>query len=272
MALTEFQRTICRLIASNRIAAGESYIAGAVALNELIRAPRVSGDIDLFHDTERAVSAAWDADRDVLERAGFTVTVIRELASFVEARITRGPDPCVMQWARDSAFRFFPLVEHSEFGLVLHPFDLATNKVLALVGRLEVRDWVDVISCDEHIQPLGYLAWAAAAKDPGFSPAAILEHAARTAHYSQAEVKELAFEGAPPDAAALSRKWHAMLGVARAVVALLPTEEVGRAVVDQLGGIYRGAPRELEQALARHAIAFHEGRIRGAWPRIVLPG
>jgi hypothetical protein len=271
MALTEFQRTICRLIASNRIAAGESYIAGAVALNELIRAPRVSGDIDVFHDTERAVTAAWDADRDVLDRAGIRVTVIRELASFVEARITRGPDVCVMQWARDSAFRFFPLVEHSELGLVLHPFDLATNKVLALVGRIEVRDWVDIISCDEHIQPLGYLAWAAAAKDPGFSPAAILEHAARTAHYSHAEVNELVFEGIPPDAAALSRKWHAMLDMAQAVVALLPAEEVGRAVVNQLGALYRGDPLELEKALARQEITFHEGRIRGAWPRVVLP-
>jgi len=39
--------------------------------------------------------------------------------------------------------------------LALHPFDLATNKVLALVGRLEVRDWVDVIECDRRLQPFG---------------------------------------------------------------------------------------------------------------------
>jgi hypothetical protein len=37
-----------------------------------------------------------------------------------------------IEWTRDSAFRFFPLVGHDDFGLVLHPFDLATNKVLAL--------------------------------------------------------------------------------------------------------------------------------------------
>ena len=36
------------------------------------------------------------------------------------------------------SFRFFPLVEHEELGLTLHPFGLATNKVLALIGRLEV--------------------------------------------------------------------------------------------------------------------------------------
>ena len=63
-----------------------------------------------------------------------------------------------MQWVRDSAFRFFPLVTHEQLGLVLHPFDLATNKVLALVGRLEVRDWIDVIECSRRLQPLGFLA------------------------------------------------------------------------------------------------------------------
>lgn len=41
-------------------------------------------------------------------------------------------------------------MEHEDLGLTLHPFDLATNKVLALVGRLEVRDWVDVLPA-EHV-------------------------------------------------------------------------------------------------------------------------
>jgi hypothetical protein len=53
----------------------------------------------------------------------------------------------LVQWARDSAFRFFPLVEHDIFGLTLHPFDLATNKLLALVGRREARDWIDIVEC-----------------------------------------------------------------------------------------------------------------------------
>ena len=119
-----------------------------------------------------------------------------------------GDDRARVEWARDSAFRFFPLLRHDEFGLTLHPFDLATNKVLALVGRLEVRDWVDVIACDAAVQPLGYLAWAASAKDPGFGPGAILEAAARSSRYSADEVAELAFDGPPPDAAELSRSWH----------------------------------------------------------------
>ena len=124
----------------------------------------------------------------------------RERIGIVEAEVSDDGDRARLEWARDSAFRFFPLLHHEGFGLTLHPFDLATNKVLALVGRLEVRDWVDVISCDSLVQPLGYLAWAAAGKDPGFGPGAILEAAARSGRYSADEVGQLAFEADPPDA------------------------------------------------------------------------
>ena len=151
MALTDFQRRILRLIAENRIAAGESDVAGAAALNELIGGPRISRDIDLFHDTDEAVTASWDADRQLLERQGLRVQVLRERPSYVEAEVKAAGESVRMEWARDSAYRFFPLVRHDELGLVLHPFDLATNKVLALVGRLEVRDWIDVIYCANEL-------------------------------------------------------------------------------------------------------------------------
>ena len=82
MALTDFQRRLCRLIADNRIGAGESYVAGGAALNELIAGPRISRDIDLFHDTDAAVAASWDADRRLLERHGLQVHVVRERPSY----------------------------------------------------------------------------------------------------------------------------------------------------------------------------------------------
>jgi hypothetical protein len=63
MGLTELQRAICRLLAAQRIASGESYIAGGVALNVLLGTERLSRDIDLFHDTEAAVDATWRRDR-----------------------------------------------------------------------------------------------------------------------------------------------------------------------------------------------------------------
>lgn len=268
MALTDLQRAICRLLAEQRIRSGESYVAGGVALNELLGGPRLSRDIDLFHDTEEAVEASWGADRASLEGAGYSVRVIRERPGFIEAEVSRGKDAVLMEWARDSAYRFFPLVEHPDLGLALHPFDLATNKLLALVGRREVRDWVDVLHCDETLQPMGYLAWAACGKDPGFSPASILEHAARSARFTPQEVAELAFAGPSPDPVELSRQWHAALDTARRLVEILPAEEAGGCVLSGGPALCRLPPAELELALQRGAIRFRTGSIRRALPTI----
>jgi len=59
MALTGFQRAVCRLIAANRLERGESYVAGGTALNVLADGARISRGIDLFHDTTEALEAAW---------------------------------------------------------------------------------------------------------------------------------------------------------------------------------------------------------------------
>jgi len=268
MPLTDFQRDICRLIARNRVASGESYVAGAAALNELTGGPRLSRDLDLFHDTEEALQATWDLDCELLRSAGFGVEIVRERPSFVEASVSRGEEKVLLEWARDSAFRFFPLMEHLDFGLTLHPFDLATNKVLALVGRLEVRDWIDVIHCDEQVQPLGCLAWAASGKDPGFSPAGIIDHAAR-AHYCAEEIRGASFQGPPPDPAELARRWREIVAAGSELVAVLPVEMAGRCVLTASGKLFRGSPKSLAEEAETGRLLFHEGRIRGALPRVL---
>jgi hypothetical protein len=268
MAVTEFQSDILRVLADLRRQRGESYVAGGVALNVLLAAPRRSHDIDLFHDTETALQASWAADRDLLRVSGYDVKVMRELPSFVEAVVARGAEQTAMQWAHDSAFRFFPLVEDDLMGLALHPFDLATNKVLAMAGRLVVRDWIDVMNCDARLQPWGYLVWAACGKDPGLNPLSLLSLAARM-HYSQVEVDTLEFEGEAPSASVLGRRWHEMQAEAEAVCALLPYEQVGTCVVRQSElDLFRGRPDELRSALAAGGLLFHEGRIGGSWPSV----
>lgn len=250
MALSALQLRVCRLLAEQR------------------RSARISRDVDLFHDDEEALRSSWQADRATLADAGLPPSVLREMRGFVEAELSDGSAKVVVQWARDSAFRFLPLVEHADLGLTLHPLDLATNKVLAAVGRLEVRDWVDLIESCEKLQPLGCLAWAACAKDPGFSPASIVEHCARTGRYSQAEVDSLAFAGERPDAADLGRRFRGLLDSARAVVAALPPAEAGTLVLDARGEPFRGDPRETRSAVERGELRFHRGCLRGAWPTV----
>ncbi|MFA5057601.1 MAG: nucleotidyl transferase AbiEii/AbiGii toxin family protein [Opitutaceae bacterium] len=267
MALTALQRAICRLIADNRKYEGEAYVAGGVALNALLGGSRLSRDIDLFHDTQEALQATWDADRHLLTEAGFGLKVVRERQAFVECVVRQGEDSVVMQWVQDSAFRFFPLVEHPDFGLVLHPFDLATNKVLALVGRLEVRDWLDVISCHERLQPLGYLAWAACGKDPGLNPRLILREASRSGRYSEAELDSLAFAGTPPTLPDAQRRWRAMLTEAEGTLDILPPAEIGRCVLGADLNLFRGDAAALAHALCVGGVRFHGGSIRGVLPQ-----
>lgn len=268
MALTELQRRVCRLIAATRVANGESYVAGGTALNEALGAPRVSRDVDIFHDREEALALAWDADRRALQDAGFTLSVLRERPTFVEAEVRDQAASVLLQWTVDSAYRFFPLQAHDELGLVLHPLDLATNKVLALVGRMEVRDWVDTIQSDRSLSPLGLLMWAASGKDPGLSPAMILSEAHRSTRYVDADLAMLDFDGPAPDAAALAREFRRMLADAHAMHAELPPDQIGRAVLTSAGAPFQGSVEQLVGALARKELLFHEGRLRGAFPTI----
>lgn len=268
MALTHFQRSICRLIADQRKQAGISYIAGGVALNLLLDAPRVSKDIDIFHDAEDAVHSSFQADRRLLEGNGYAVAPVRDLPGFVEAIIRESGNEIRMEWARDSAFRFFPLMEHEDLGLTLHPFDLATNKVLAMVGRLEVRDWVDVINSHSMLQPLGYLLWAACGKDPGFGPGSLLGHARRTTRYSAPEVAQLEFQGRAPDARELATTWRGMLEQAAGIIDALPPVESGKCVLNSSMQLLTIDAGRLKSALAAQAVRFHAGCLGGAYPRI----
>lgn len=98
MALTFFQRDVCRLLADTRLRSGESYVAGGAALNELLGAPRLSRDLDLFHDTEAALASSWAADCSTLETAGCRLTVVRERPTFVEAELRiRGAFPRIVR-------------------------------------------------------------------------------------------------------------------------------------------------------------------------------
>jgi len=267
MAITEIQSEILKCIAANRISQGESYVAGGVALNKLIESSRISRDIDLFHDTADAVLQTWEADRILLEKNKYAVEETRILPSYIEAIVSKGKETVLMQWTRDSAFRFFPLLEDELFGLVLHPFDLATNKVLALAGRLEARDWIDVINCHDNLQSIGYLFWAACGKDPGFNPLSLLFESKRSSHYSAEEIGQLSFEGPAPDVSVLGEKWHYMLKEAENIIGLLPPEEAGTCILNEKGELYAGDAVMLETALQENGIWFHKGTIKGAYPR-----
>jgi len=268
MALSAFQRDVCRLLAAHRTRQGDSYVAGGIAINESLAGTRLSRDVDVFHDTLEALEITWQADRALLKESGYSLDILRERPGFVEVVIGKGGDAVEMQWARDSAFRFFPLMPHPDFGLTLHPFDLATNKVLALVGRVEVRDWIDTLTCHEKVAPLGLLAWAACGKDEGWNPQLIVDEAARTSHYSREETLELDWSETPPDFMQLKTQWRSAVSEARTYIETLPPEEAGHAVLNDQGAPFQGDLNQLRTNLEKGALHFHAGHIGGAWPEL----
>src|SRR6266480_28551 len=82
---------------------------------------------------------------------------------------SRGGEVLEIDWAADSAFRYFPIERDAQLGWRLHLFDVATNKALALSARTETRDYVDIVELHKTY-PLAAICWAACGKDPGFSP------------------------------------------------------------------------------------------------------
>ncbi len=126
-----------------------------------------------------------------------------------------------------------------------------------------------MITCHDTIQPLGYLAWAACGKDPGFSPLTILEQAAQSSRYTQIELEELSFDGPSPDLSNLSRKWRKMLKAAHVLIDHLPSEEAGNCVLDCSGKLYSGDQNQLKRDRDAEQLLFHSGSIRGAYPQIL---
>lgn len=267
MALSPFQIEVCRVLADARPATG-AYLAGGSALNALTDAPRQSRDLDIFHDTLEALEATFESDSQTLRAQGYQVEIVRQLSGFIEVIATREGQSVEIQWLRDSAFRFFPLQQHPLLGFVLHPFDLATNKILALVGRTEARDWVDALSCHDAIAPLGLLAFAACGKDEGWNPELILDEATRTAHYSRVEIEALDWSGPMPDFAALKTQWRAALQNGRELIEILPPQNVGNAVLNRNGTPFQDDVAALKSALEKENLRFHAGQIGGIWPTV----
>lgn len=81
----------------------------------------------------------------------------------------------ILDWAHESAWRFLPLVPISGGGVMLHPIDLAINKLVALANRREPRDVVDAIFADAQILPFPAMVWAVVEKNPGLNPSSYLE-------------------------------------------------------------------------------------------------
>jgi hypothetical protein len=222
--LTEYQRTLLAALAA--APTDDRYLAGGAAMHFTPTSTRYSDDLDFFHDSEARVASAFAADRVTLQRAGHTVDVELSLPGFVRAVVHQGDHATRVDWAHDSAWRFMPLVRDELGGLLLHPIDLAINKVLALAGRDEPRDFVDILFVHHRVLPLGALCWAAVGKDPGLTPLSLLELLKRRGHYRHEDFSRLHLVE-PFDLVRSKEIWLGALADAESFVRARPPEESG---------------------------------------------
>ena len=75
-------------------------------------------------------------------------------------------------------------------GWRLHAFDAITNKAIALAGRSETRDLIDLVSYAAEF-PLERVIWAAAGKDDGWNPHSLLRRMCRNAAVRSDQFAEL---------------------------------------------------------------------------------
>ncbi len=261
MPLSKLQSEILRLLAAHRDP--ESYVACNTPLNR--GAFRFSDDIDIFQDREERVTQAVQQDTVILEEHGFSLQWLRREFTFYSVLIrhnvssdVKSDEATKLEWVVDSDFRFFPAVKDELFGYMLHPIDLATNKVMAAAGRREPRDVVDLVMIHEHVLPLGAVVWAAVGKSLGFTPEGLINEIRRLARYTEADFRRVA--GDPPvDPAATMARLRQALNEAEDFVMRMPTEKIGLLFLKD-GKVVQPDPGHLDD------YTTHAGQRRGHWP------
>lgn len=261
MPLTPLQLRIGRLLAVNR--SEDSYLAGGAAILAAPNTHRFSHDLDYFQDSSARVASAFEADRRLLVSDGCELETEISQPGYIRAVVRREGLTTKIEWAHDSAWRFMPVVSSAEFGYLLHPIDLATNKVLTLAGRDEPRDLLDTLHLHKTVLPLKALVWAAVGKDPGYSPLSLLDMLRRRGRLQPADLARLDL-ALPVDLQQIKKEWLAALDQADEFVRRLPPAESGC--------LYYSSSRQgfvCPGATSPDDAQPHHGRPGGVLPRLV---
>jgi hypothetical protein len=261
MALTEFQKEILKLLAANR--SPDSVFAGGSTLNR--DRARFSQDFDIEHFSSQAVRESFARDQATLTIAGYAVEETpqsRPHQGFAEAIVKGVNGLTLVDWTYDTAVRFYPVIQDPNFGWRLHDIDLAVNKVLAMAGRREARDYYDVMMLHRSGLHLASLAWAACGKDPGLVPELVLDEITRHSNYTLEEMQDVVGSDESIDVVTMKRGLLHAIHEARELFAGLPLNQAGHLYVDRVGDIKMP---DVEKVKSGEYI-LHAARIGGAWP------
>lgn len=163
---------------------------GALIAQHLVE--RSTADVDLFTTEAATVTVAADALTAALIADGLGCREVRRHAGFVRLEVHDGDLSTEVDLAVDAQWQD-PV--RTDVGPTRSPAELAVDKLLALFGRAEARDFVDVFALAQVHGIDQMLAWAPE-KDTGFSPYRLAEGLGRmqTLHRSLFEVDDATFD------------------------------------------------------------------------------
>jgi hypothetical protein len=164
--LSDLQRRIATILADLPEASG-FVMAGGGAIIVRGAVDRLTRDLDYFTIDPAEVDQLLPVLEKALGDAGLQVS--REQAAPGFARllvIAGGAEQTRVDLGTDA--RLLP-PERSEYGNILSAEELAVDKVLAIFGRAEARDFID-LAAFEPAWGLQHLCTLAAEKDLGFQP------------------------------------------------------------------------------------------------------
>ncbi len=208
MALTTAQTRITRLALALPEAAG-FVLAGGGAMLAYGLVDRPTRDLDLFTADPAALPPFAAALELALTAAGLGVTTGRVASAYQQLMVVDGDETVLVELAHDA--RLWPSTTLA-VGPVLSVEELAADKTLALFGRAEPRDLVDVSALAAGLGTDELLSLAAA-KDAGFDRAVLADAIGFAA--VQPDSRFLALGLDPPDLATLrqwAQTWRAELG------------------------------------------------------------
>lgn len=167
--LTDLQRKI--LFQFSGLPDQEAFcLTGGTALSAIFLKHRRSHDLDFFTPIEELIQPHSQKLEESLVKEGLKVDRLRAFQSFTELSVSSENDFTMVHFALDSPFRFEEPSKVDEiFGIKVDSLiDIATNKLLALFGRAELRDFIDVyFLAREHFGKIELIE-KASQKDPGF--------------------------------------------------------------------------------------------------------
>lgn len=143
-------------------------LTGGTALAAFYLQHRLSEDLDIFASEERLIRHTGNRFIEELKTRDFEVDIVRSFSSFVELVAKKEKESVRVHLAADSPFRFEDPTRTDTGFNIDSLIDIATNKLLALFGRFEPRDFIDVFFIvKEDYMNLDYLIGKGKEKDPG---------------------------------------------------------------------------------------------------------